>query len=186
MELAGGSYHIEVSAPGYRTDSQWVKLAAGEDKRHAARLRLAPVAPPEPKVVAVAAPARPQASSVAAPARPSPPVAVAPAPQAAKAGNKYVNLLRSGNPRNKADAGKLIVREGIKDTAVLDVAEAELLKGYLSSGDDRAAVDAMAWLCKALGASGNGKYRATLQTVAAKAPHSKLQKHARQSLEQLR
>jgi hypothetical protein len=64
--------------------------------------------------------------------------------------------------------------------------EQELLKGYQASGGDRGAVDAMAWLCKALGASGNGKYRGTLQTVAQKAPHRKLQKYAEQSLGQLR
>lgn len=182
MELAGGSYHLEVSAPGYRTDRQWLKLAAGEDRRVAVSLRPAPVeVTPPPTALAPVSAAPPPPATAAAP----PPPVAASAP-AAKGESRYVKLLRSGNLRSKTDAGKLIVREGVKDTAVLDVVEQELLKGYLASGDDRAAVEAMSWLCKALGASGNGKYRGTLQTVAQKAPHRKLQKYAEQSLGQLR
>lgn len=182
MELAGGSYHLEVSAPGYRTDRQWLKLAAGEDRRVAISLRPAPVeVTPPPTALAPVSAAPPPPATAAAP----PPPVAASAP-AAKGESRYVKLLRSGNLRSKTDAGKLIVREGVKDTAVLDVVEQELLKGYLASGDDRAAVEAMSWLCKALGASGNGKYRGTLQTVAQKAPHRKLQKYAEQSLGQLR
>lgn len=175
MELAGGSYHIEVSAPGYRTDRQWLKLAAGEDRRVAVSLRPAPVevTPPPTALTPISA------------APPAPAKAATKAP-ATKGGSRYITMLRSGNLRSKTDAGKLIVREGVKDTAVLDVVEQELLKGYQASGDDRGAVDAMAWLCKALGASGNGKYRGTLRTVAQKAPHRKLQKYAEQSLGQLR
>lgn len=179
MELAAGSYHIEVSAPGYRTDRQWLKLAAGEDRRVAVSLRPAPVeVTPPPKALAPISAAPPPPAKAAT-------TAAAKAP-AAKGGSRYITMLRSGNLRSKTDAGKLIVREGVKDTAVLDVVEQELLKGYLASGDDRAAVEAMSWLCKALGASGNGKYRNTLKTVAQKAPHRKLQKYAEQSLGQLR
>ena len=183
MELAGGSYHLEVSAPGYRTDRQWLKLAAGEDRRVAISLRPAPVevTPPAKALAPISAPPPPPATAAA-----PPPPAVAAKASAAKGGSRYITMLRSGNLRSKTDAGKLIVREGVKDTAVLDVVEQELLKGYLASGDDRAAVEAMSWLCKALGASGNGKYRGSLQTVAQKAPHRKLQKYAEQSLGQLR
>ncbi|TRO81877.1 FlgO family outer membrane protein [Desulfuromonas acetexigens] len=180
MELAGGSYHIEVSAPGYRTDRQWLKLAAGEDRRVAVSLRPAPVEVSPPPTALVPKSQTPQARATA-----QPPTVAAKA-SAAKGESRYIKMLRSGNLRSKTDAGKLIVREGVKDTAVLDVVEQELLKGYQASGDDRGAVDAMAWLCKALGASGNGKYRSTLRTVAQKAPHRKLQKYAEQSLGQLR
>jgi TolB-like protein len=184
MELAAGSYHLEVSAPGYRTDRQWVKLAAGEDRRVAVGLRPAPVEAtlPPAALAPLSAPPAPAAAPRAV-AAPTPP---APSAPAAKGESRYVKMLRSGNLRSKTDAAKLIVREKVRDTAVLDVVEQELLKGYLASGDDRGAVDAMAWLCKALGASGNGKYRGSLQTVAQKAPHRKLQKYAEQSLGQLR
>ena len=33
MELDPGRYHVEVSADGYRTEKEWVDLAAGEDER---------------------------------------------------------------------------------------------------------------------------------------------------------
>lgn len=189
MELAAGSYHIEVSAPGYRTDRQWLKLAAGEDRRVAVSLRPAPVevTPPTTALAPVSVPKAATAPApVAAPRTVVAPTPVVPGAPAAKGESRYIKMLRSGNLRSKTDAGKLIVKEGVKDTAVLDVVEQELLKGYQASGGDRGAVDAMAWLCKALGASGNGKYRGTLQTVAQKAPHRKLQKYAEQSLGQLR
>jgi len=32
MELAPGSYHLEVSADGFETKREWVELEAGEDK----------------------------------------------------------------------------------------------------------------------------------------------------------
>jgi len=32
MDLDGGPYHLEVSAPGYETRTEWVDLAAGEDR----------------------------------------------------------------------------------------------------------------------------------------------------------
>ena len=189
MELAAGSYHIEVSAPGYRTDRQWLKLAAGEDRRVAVSLRPAPVevTPPTTALAPVSVPKAATAPApVAAPRTVVASTPVVPGAPAAKGESRYIKMLRSGNLRSKTDAGKLIVKEGVKDTAVLDVVEQELLKGYQASGGDRGAVDAMAWLCKALGASGNGKYRGTLQTVAQKAPHRKLQKYAEQSLGQLR
>jgi TolB-like protein len=174
MELAPGSYHLEVSASGYRSESQWLNLDVGDDKR--ITVQLAPEA--------TYAPSSTQApSSSYAPPRAAEPM---PSPRASaplsSTGGKYIGMLRSSNLRNKTDAGKLIFKNGVKDEAVLDVVEAELLKGYMPSGSDRAAVDAMSWLCKALGASGNGKYKRTLQTVAKKAPHSKLQKYAKQSL----
>jgi hypothetical protein len=50
---------------------------------------------------------------------------------------------------------------------------------------DRDHIDAMSWLCKALGSSGMGKYRSTLSTVANNAPHKKLKGHAEKSLNEL-
>jgi len=164
IELAGGAYHLEISAPGYQTDSRWVDVGSGEDKRVA--IQLLP------------------ASTVSSPPA-TPPVASPPPPAVNRAGNRYISLLRSKSLRSKTDAGKLIVRNSVTDTATLDVVEEELLKGYMASGSDRNYVDAMAWLCKALGASGNAKYRETLGKVAEKAPHSKLRKYAKQSLDML-
>jgi len=188
IALEEGSYHLEVSAPGYRTDTQWVALSSGEEKHVAVQLLPAPVAAPVPPVAPtpVVVPVPPVApTSVVAPATAVAPQRKSTPPSAVKAENRYIKLLRSRGIRSKTDAGKLIVRDGIKDTVVLDVVEEELLKGYMASGSDRSYVDAMSWLCKALGASGNGKYRATLQRVARTAPHRKLKKYAQQSLDML-
>jgi hypothetical protein len=40
MELGPGSYHVEVSKQGYKTDKKWVKLESGEEKRLEFRLEL--------------------------------------------------------------------------------------------------------------------------------------------------
>ncbi|MEJ2200471.1 MAG: FlgO family outer membrane protein [Desulfuromonadaceae bacterium] len=170
MELEPGSYHVEVSAPGYLTDSQWVNLDRNEEKRLTVQLTAPPSAP-----VPVAAPTwsgEPEAGGYVEPA--------------SHQQRRFIKMLHSRDLRSKTDAGKLIVREGVKDVVILDVVEEELLQGYLPSGSDRAYVDAMSWLCKALGSSGNSKYRGTLQTVAEKAPHGKLRKYAKKSLDMLR
>ena len=100
--------------------------------------------------------------------------------------NRLVGMLGAENAELKRDAAKTIVRDSPVAEAVYDAA-ASALSGMLAAGNlDNLSVDTMAWLCKALGASGNGKYRGTLQTVAQKAPHRKLQKYAQQSLGQLR
>lgn len=56
------------------------------------------------------------------------------------------------------------------------------MDNYLqSSGSDH--VDYMAWLCKALASSGIQKYKPTLVKIAETAKDSKLERYARQSLE---
>ena len=103
IELAGGAYHLEISAPGYQTDSRWVDVGSGEDKQVA--IQLLP------------------ASTVSSPPA-TPPVASPPPPAVNRAGNRYISLLRSKSLRSKTDAGKLIVRNSVTDTATLDVVEA--------------------------------------------------------------
>ena len=65
---------------------------------------------------------------------------------------------------------------------LFDVVNEELLKGYQQRTGDRNHIDTMAWLCKALAASGMSKYVKTLEKVADTATNTKLQKFARKSL----
>lgn len=53
--------------------------------------------------------------------------------------------------------------------------------GYAINTRDKLHVDAMAWLCKALSASGMQQYAKTLQEVAENTTNKKLQKHALKS-----
>ena len=97
----------------------------------------------------------------------------------------YVKQLKSENAISQRDAAKRIIRARLFDAGVMNAVEKALLKGYTRGGRDRNHIDAMAWLCKALGASGNSKYRKTLTTVSKDAGNRKLRGYASKSLAQL-
>ena len=94
-------------------------------------------------------------------------------------------MLQSNSTKLKIKAARAILRAGLKDSEIMDVAHEELLKGYQTNGNDRHHLDAMSWLCKVLGASGQTMYKATLERVSKEAPHRKLRKHADKALRAL-
>jgi len=98
---------------------------------------------------------------------------------------KYINMLRSNDSGQKVRAAKKIFKLYSHDPQLLCIVNKELLKGYHINIKDRHHVDAMAWLCKILGASGQTKYKATLKKVAQEASSSKLKKYAKKSLSKL-
>ena len=98
---------------------------------------------------------------------------------------KYIKILRSNNSTQKVRAAKEIFKSYSHDPQLLCVVNEELLRGYQINIRDRRHVDAMAWLCKILGASGQTKYKATLKRVAQEAPSRKLKKYAKKSLSKL-
>jgi len=98
---------------------------------------------------------------------------------------KYLKQIKSGNALQQRDAAKRIIRARLFDTKVMDVVASQLLKDFNKKPRDRYHIDAMAWICKALGASGNSKYRDTLSTVMKDAKSRKLRGYAKKSLGQL-
>lgn len=95
--------------------------------------------------------------------------------------NRLVGMLGSESPELKRDAAKIIVRDSPVAEAVYDAA-ASALSGMLDSGAaENLSVDTMAWLCKAMGASGKGKYASLLEQVAASG-NKKLVKFAQNAL----
>lgn len=98
---------------------------------------------------------------------------------------KYINMLRSNDSTQKVRAAKEIFKSYSHDPQLLCVVNEELLRGYKINIRDRHHVDAMAWLCKILGASGQTKYKATLKRVAQESPSRKLKKYANKSLAKL-
>ncbi len=97
--------------------------------------------------------------------------------------NKYIKMLKSDNITLKRDAAKSIYRGQFSEKKLFDVLSDELLKGYKqTSTNDRNYVDAMAWMCKALAASGMTEYKQTLREIIENSSSMKLQKYARQSL----
>lgn len=94
---------------------------------------------------------------------------------------RLVSMVRAPDPRLKKDAAKVITRSSFREPRLFDAVSEELLAGVKRSEDS----DTLAWLCKALAASGDRKYRAVLEQVLQGAGDEKLRKYARQSLDTL-
>jgi TolB-like protein len=177
ITLDPGPYHVEVSAPGFKTSKEWVSLEKNSDKNHSVSLVAAAQGGEDtPPRTAAATKKEPTWTPPPVDAQPPPP----PDPPLLSAEqSKYIRMLEAGE-REQKDAAKRLVKAKYRDTTVLDVVEKVLLRKYQTADDDT-----MSWLCKALGASGQGKYKATLSKVANSASSRKLKRYAEESLEQL-
>jgi TolB-like protein len=97
-----------------------------------------------------------------------------------------VQLLRSFNYDDKTRGAKYLVRYYNTDPQLLKVAEEELLANYQLKERSRDFAEAMAWLCNALGRSGNAQYKETLAEVAQNANNRKLKSYAKKNLKQFK
>ncbi len=82
------------------------------------------------------------------------------------AGQRITQMFATGGPGTISGAAQDIYNTGVNDQEVLDVAAQVLSDTYLRNPNDRDFADATSWLCKALGNSNNGRYRALLETVS--------------------
>jgi hypothetical protein len=90
----------------------------------------------------------------------------------------YVDRMLKGSWISLRDVAQSLYNTGNTNTEVLDVQAETLLERYARSGEDRDAVDAVAWMCRALGASGNARYRPVLERVENdKSVHRKARGH---------
>jgi len=96
--------------------------------------------------------------------------------------NKMIAMTRSGEPQMMRDAAKITSRNPFPGDAVTDAISEELLKACTNTSGNKTMIDALSWMCKALGASGNAKYRATLNQVIETSSSSKLKKYAKKSM----
>ena len=103
-----------------------------------------------------------------------------PAMAVSPAGERYINQIVGGGNSSLRRASQSIYHNGLRERVVLDVLAEKLLKTY--NDTSQIGVDALAWACKALGQSGDIRYRNVLKTVNKKAKHSKVRKYAKQSL----
>ncbi len=99
--------------------------------------------------------------------------------------NRLLNMLSSDNVQLKKDAAKTIVRSIKVHNKIYDVVAAELLSMLADGGSGSKDIDTMAWLCKALAASGDSKYEEPLKQVETGAENSKLKMYASRALKQL-
>ncbi len=112
----------------------------------------------------------------------------------APTGNSYASpealeiiaLLQSSEAANIRNGAKKAHRHFAHDDAVLAVVAAVLNRGYAEKSRDRYHVDAMAWLCKVLGASKDIKYKELLTIVSKKSPSKKIRKYAIKNIRLLR
>ncbi len=85
---------------------------------------------------------------------------------------QYVERMVTGGPMSVRESADYMYHAGTTDQEVLDVAAEVLAQGY-RKGE---ASDAMAWVCKVLGNSGNGRYKSLLEQVG-KEGDRRLQRH---------
>lgn len=98
-------------------------------------------------------------------------------------GQRYIDQLVHGGLYSIKGAAQSIYNSGEKNPEVLDVAAEVLLERYPNAAT--ADIDTLAWVCKALGASGNGRYYGVLDQVANGNVHRKLAKYAKQARDSL-
>lgn len=91
-------------------------------------------------------------------------------------GQRYVDQLVQGGPVSIRQAAQSMYHSGERNTEVLDVAAEVLLQNYRSASSNND-TDAFAWVCKALGNSGNGRYKPVLAEVLANSSNRKLDRH---------
>jgi len=103
-----------------------------------------------------------------------------PAMAVSPAGERYINQIVGGGSSSLRRASQSIYHNGHRERVVLDVLSEKLLRTY--NDTSQTGVDALAWACKALGQSGDIRYRNVLKTVKKNAKHSKVRKYAKQSL----
>jgi len=90
----------------------------------------------------------------------------------------YVNQLAKGGYVTITSTAKSMYDTATANTEVLDVAAEVLLEKYPRAGEDHDAVEALAWVCRALGRSGNSRYRPVVEKVENDdAVHRKLRGH---------
>ncbi len=95
-------------------------------------------------------------------------------------GQRTIEMLVRGGPESQREAAQNICNGMDRNPEVLDVVAEVLLQTYQRPGFIEA--DATAWLCKALGSSGNVRYKGVLQQITDKASDRKVRKYAEQSL----
>jgi len=100
-------------------------------------------------------------------------------------GQRITRMLATGGPNTVSDAAQDVYNQRIEDQEVLDVVAETLNQYYTRNQSDRDYVDTTSWLCKALGNSGNGRYRDFLQTVVKSHVHKRARKYCDNALDNL-
>jgi hypothetical protein len=144
----------------------------------------APVAP-QPQAPVQPTPPQPT-QPVPQPQTPTPPVPAQPGTELSAADQRLMNDLTSGQAVRVREAAKYLYNGRYRSPRVMEQAANILTEQYNQSTNDRYHVDAMAWICKALWASGQAKYVTVLETVEKQTESAKLRKYAAKYAQSLR
>jgi hypothetical protein len=99
------------------------------------------------------------------------------------AGENQIKALTLGGPSSIKNTAESIFRVGSAEVEVSDTLAEIVLQNYTNG--DRQYIDAVAWSAKALGKTGNARYRSTLTEVLEKSGNKKLNKHVAGALKML-
>ncbi len=88
--------------------------------------------------------------------------------------------LDSPSSAKRINASKIISRSGLANQELYTKVASLLSEGYATK-TDADHIDEMAWLCKALAASGDSQYRPLFEEISANTSSSKLERYAKQS-----
>ena len=98
----------------------------------------------------------------------------------------YVDQIIKGSWGTLRQVSENMVNTSYSNTEVLDVLAEVTLEKYPQTGADFSTVDSVAWMCRALGASGNNRYRPLLEKISDdKSVHRKLRGHCEKAAKQL-
>jgi hypothetical protein len=98
----------------------------------------------------------------------------------------YVDQMIKGGWVTLRQVSENMFNTSYSNTEVLDVLAELTLEKYPVTGSDFSTVDTVAWMCRALGASHNNRYRAVLEKISDdKAMHRKLRGHCEKAAKQL-
>jgi hypothetical protein len=96
---------------------------------------------------------------------------------------RYISEINSNNPDNIRRIARQIYKERKFSTEILDHAAERILSE--KALDDKRMLDAVAWLCRVLGASENSRYYSTIKHTAEKSESSKIRKYAKKALKSI-
>lgn len=98
----------------------------------------------------------------------------------------YVEQIIKGGWSTLRQLSENMVNTSYSNTEVLDVLAEVTLEKYPVTGADFSTVDTVAWMCRALGASHNNRYRPVLEKISDdKSVHRKLRAHCEKASKQL-
>ena len=94
----------------------------------------------------------------------------------------YLKVMETGNYASKREMLERLQWSGLSDPRLYDEVEKQPARQYLTAGLSKQTIDLLSHQVRALGYSGNERYRNTLMEIKKDASSSKLRGHARKAL----